>query len=464
MSHDLRSDLKATRRVAAEHGRAGTIGLQRIALGPDALDHLPAAVSRVARSERLVILEDATPMTVDNADLKERSAELLAAVGTPHRVVLGPPDGALHADADVIAVAAAAAGDAGCLVAVGSGTLTDVAKEASRISGVPLVAVQTAASVNGYADGMAVILKDGVKRTVPSAWPVELLVDTRVLADAPEALTRSGFAEMMAMCTAPADWRLAAGVGLDPRYDPKVIDLFRSRGDELLTAASQVGARRPEALQLLGLLLTQSGLAMGAVGRTAPLSGTEHLISHLLDMSAVAAGGRAGLHGAQVGVAAVIAACLWERVLDRLDPARLLDSPPPADLAEELVEKAFAGIDPGGAMARECSRDFQSKLTSWAALDRARVAAEWSSLRSELKEMVRSPEMIAAALTEAGAPTRFSQLEPSVDAERARWAVSSCHLMRDRFTVVDLAFLTGGWTEEDVDAVLERAEGVGAGL
>ena len=464
MSSELRTELAAAGRIAAHHGHEGSIGLSRILIGDDSLGQLPAAVARVTGRGEIVILEDATPMLIAGKDLKSHAAAVLARVGAARRVVLGPPDGALHADADAIATAAEAAKGAGCLVSVGSGTLTDVAKEASHRSGVPLVAVQTAASVNGYADGMAVVLKDGVKRTVPSARPIELLVDTRVLVDAPPTLTRSGFAEMMAMFTAPADWRLAAAVGLDPRYDPDVIDLFRARGDELLVSAAAVGAGDPEALELLALLLTQSGLAMGAVARTAPLSGTEHLISHLLDMAAVAGGGNAGLHGAQVGVSAVIASCVWERVLDRIVPADLDTAPPSPQVAEELVEKAFAGIDPGGVMARECWSDYQRKLAAWTEVDRAALGAEWSSLRDELGGMVRSPELIVAALTEAGAATRFSLLDPPVDVELARWAVASCHLMRDRFSVVDLAFFTGNWTADDVDAVLERANGLGAGL
>jgi glycerol-1-phosphate dehydrogenase [NAD(P)+] len=279
MSNELRTDLEAAGRIAADHGREGSIGLNRILIGDDSLDQLPAAVARVTGPGEIVILEDATPMLIGGEDLKSRAAAMLARVGATRRVVLGPPDGALHADASAIAAASEAADGAGCLVSVGSGTLTDVAKEASHRSGVPLVAVQTAASVNGYADGMAVVLKDGVKRTVPSAWPTELLVDTRVLVDAPQTMTRSGFAEMMAMFTAPADWMLAAAVGLDPRYDRDVIGLFRSRGDELLAAAAAVGRGDPDALELLALLLTQSGLAMGAVARTAPLSGTEHVIA-----------------------------------------------------------------------------------------------------------------------------------------------------------------------------------------
>jgi glycerol-1-phosphate dehydrogenase [NAD(P)+] len=205
-------------------------------------------------------------------------------------------------------------------------------------------------------------------------------------------------------------------------------------------------------------------MAMGAVGRTAPLSGTEHVISHLLDMSAGASGEPPGLHGAQVGVAAVIAACVWERMLDRVTPADFETPAPDPDVAQEMVEKAFAPVDPSGAMARECWADVEKKLASWDAVDRRSAAKTWETLAPRLAAAVRDPAVIVAALDAAGSATRFSRLDPQVDAERARWAVASAPLMRNRFTVVDLALLTGCWGEEDIDAVLDRAASVGAGL
>jgi glycerol-1-phosphate dehydrogenase [NAD(P)+] len=45
--------------------------------------------------------------------------------------------------------------------------------------------------------------------------------------------------------------------------------------------------------------------ALGVAGSTAPYSGTEHLVSHLLDMSAVQLDRPFAFHGAQVGVATV---------------------------------------------------------------------------------------------------------------------------------------------------------------
>ena len=39
------------------------------------------------------------------------------------------------------------------------------------------------------------------------------------------------------MFTAPADWRLAAAFGMDPTWDPRVVELFTDGADALLEAA-----------------------------------------------------------------------------------------------------------------------------------------------------------------------------------------------------------------------------------
>lgn len=457
LAAQLSADLAAAGRLAARRG--GIVGLTSLGGGPAALDYLPQTVKHVAGQGEIVVLEDARPMRRGAQDLKQLVADMLATVGTVTRVVLGSPDGAMHADAATLEAAAAAAAGAGCLVTVGSGTLTDIGKEAARATAAPLVAVQTAASVNGYADDMAVILRDGVKRTVPSVWPVALFIDTAVLAAAPIALTRSGFAEMLAMFTAPVDWRLAAAVGHDEHFDPDAVALFRPRGQALLESAARLGGGDEAAIELLARLLTASGLAMGVSGRTAPLSGLEHLISHLLDMSAAADRRPVGLHGAQVGVASLVSACLWERVLASLDPADLLRDAPEPDQMRRQVDAAFAELDSDGRLADECWADYHRKLARWATNreHRAGLAASWDAVRDELAALVGDPVAMAGALHAVGAPAHFDQLDPAIDPARARWAVASSHLMRDRFTIVDLAFFTGRWTDEDVDAVLRRA-------
>lgn len=444
-----------------------TIDLETLVVGPGAVFRVTETATSLFRGGHIAMLEDATPMLRGDIDLKELVAGLLAPVARLVRTVLGPDDGRLHADADAVAAATEAASKAGLIVTVGSGTISDVGKEASRLSGVPLICVQTAASVNGYADDLAVLLKDGVKRTSPSVWPRALIIDSTVLGDAPAQMTRSGLAEMMAMFTAPADWKLAQLLGYDDSFDAGVVDLFRKDDSRLIEAAPAIGAGEHGGLEVLAAALTASGLAMGVAHRTAPLSGTEHLISHLLDMSAKTDGRPVGLHGAQVGVSSLVAACLWERLLrpEAIENVAAFELASDADIQAAIAD-AFDPLDGSGRMAAECWSDVSRKLGIWRHLaeDRQDLAERLTRGAGDLLRLVGDPEQMSHALAQAGAPRRYSELAPAISPERVRWALRSSPLMRNRFTAVDLAFFSGSWNETDIEAVLERAAELGGGV
>ena len=382
-------DLDQIRRDLAAQG---DLGLGQVISGPGALGQLADLVARLRRpGGDVVVLAAATPITAGGRDLRAIVEEALGASAAVDWAVLGT-DGLVHADEPTVAAAAAAAAGAGCVITVGSGTVTDIGKAAAP-GATPLIAVQTATSVNGYADPFSVLLRRGVKRTTPSRWPDALIIDPGVLADAPPELNRAGAGDMMAMFTATADWYLASAVrgetqdtGApdgdrpgDPPYHPAVADLVRSRGPRLLDLAAGLGTGPDaDALAELAGLLTLSGIAMGVAGSTAPASGMEHAVSHLLEMAATAQGrpGGAGLggatppdpprnlHGTQVGVAAVVAARTWARVLARIEDGGLDREPtlPDPDAVRDLLVKEFASVDPSGAMAAECFADYARKL------------------------------------------------------------------------------------------------------
>ena len=81
------------------------------------------------------------------------------------------------------------------------------------------MAVQTATSVNGYADSFSVLLHRGVKRTTPARWPDTLLIDAAILRAAPPELNLAGVGDLMAMFTATADWYLASAMTDDSGHD-----------------------------------------------------------------------------------------------------------------------------------------------------------------------------------------------------------------------------------------------------
>ena len=463
------TDLAAVR-AAVGLGEPATrlhdIGLKRIVIGPDALDELPAIV-RSLRSASIALVVDHEPMVRAAEDLKGLVAARLEPIAKVRVVRLGRPGVELHADAAAIAATVAGARGADCLVAVGSGTICDVVKEASRELDIPDVTIQTANSVNAFSDDMAVLLINGVKRTVPSRWPTALIADLTVLADAPAALNRAGVGELAAMFTAPADWRLAAAFGMDPTWDPRVVGLFTDGADALLEAAPLATSRDSGALRTLAEVMTLSGLALGIAGKTSPISGTEHTVSHLLDMSAAREGARTGLHGAQVGVAALAVAVAWQLTLETLDPATLIDRPTPSH--ERMLARtaaAFGDLDPTGSMAKECWAQYRLKLERWEAHrpDLPAIVERWSELRADLGSLLGAPERIATALGSAGAPAVFEALDPAVSRENAAWALYNGHLIRDRFTLADLGWFAGIWTPDLVRSAIERAAAIAAGV
>ncbi len=215
-------------------------------------------------------------------------------------------------------------------------------------------------------------------------------------------------------------------------------------------------------------MLTLSGFTLGIAGKTAPLSGTEHLVSHLIDMSAEQHGLPVAFHGAQVAVAALSVAAAWEIFLEEFDPSTVDPGLlfPDAAVLEPLVRRAFAEIDPSGAVGAECWNDYEKKLATWHAA-RPRVEGflgGWTKHRTKLKGMVLPPEELGEALREAGAPARFGELDPPVPPETVRWALKNCHLMRNRFTLADLLFYAGRWDDAFVERILGRARSAGGGV
>lgn len=470
------ADLDGLRNILSDvdpEGHLAEIGMSRVEIGADAVQLIPGVVSDFigdGRGAKVLLVVDSTPKQrggQDHADLVE---SLLSGHLAVERVVLRADSSEeLHADDETLEEAEAAVTGADCVVVAGSGTISDVCKVATaRAGGMPLIVVQTAASVNGYADDVSVLLKNGVKRTTPSRWPDALISDLRTLVDAPHAMNASGYGDAIAMYTGPADWCLASLMGLDDSYHPGAIEMVLDYGPFLIENAAAIRRRELEAMGQLVRVLTLGGMAAGVTGTTACLSGTEHMVSHLLDMNAGKRDLQIGFHGAQVGVASVVVAAAWEILFEELDPSKVdVDACfPEPDSMEPVVHEAFKELDPSGGIADECWSDYTEKLTRWVE-HRENFESflhEWPYHQERLAEMVVSPERLAGALSEVVAPVHFSELDPPVSSGTARWAIRNCLFMRNRFTVADLLFFLGWWDEAFIERLLDRARTAGGGL
>ena len=226
-------ELRSLLRTAPEAAALQPIGLREVVCGEGALQKLGEVVRRagVAEGSRVTVLSDTTPKKYGNDDLSDAVLEILGPYYQVNVEFISPTSSKAMVLADEVTVANAVRqvrdGAPSGLVSVGSGTLTDIAKVVAGELSLTHVAVQSAASVNGFADDQSVLLINGAKRTTPSRWPDALVIDPLVIAHAPIAMTRSGLGDQLSMFTAAADWYLADAVGFDTSYSPTLVAMMR---------------------------------------------------------------------------------------------------------------------------------------------------------------------------------------------------------------------------------------------
>lgn len=431
------------------------VEIDEILIDPDALLKLPAVLRRanVARTRPVLLVVDETPMSRERDDLKELVQALLRHTGHPVETLRlrGDRYGLVHADFDQVERVLQAITPNMALVALGSGTLTDIVKHAAHLydqehgGRIVYICCPTANSVTAFASNMAVLLKDGVKRTTPSRYPTAIISDLRTLASAPTAMTLAGLGDCCARFVAYGDWYLASALGLVDFYSEVPLALLTNLDSILLASAATIGQRSLEGEAVVARALLLAGIAQSVVNMSAPVSGTEHVISHVLDMIADHYGHGLALHGAQVGVATLTAAHLYRQFLDAFDPRAVnFDACYPADAPLQThIQRAFAPVDQSGAMARECWHDYSQKLALWRH-NRPRFAqfcADWQTIhRPKLASLVCSPQTVRAILEQAGAPLAPEQLEPPISQEEYDFAVRNGHFIRTRFVLSDLLY------------------------
>ncbi len=330
--------------------------------------------------------------------------------------------------------------DADFFVAIGSGTLCDLAKYAGDKLRRPVLLFATAASMNGYTSSIVAMKVRGLKRTSPVTPAIGVFADPEVVAMAPAKMAAAGVGDFLSKNSSSSDWYTAHFLRGE-YFCRRPGDFFEGTQERLLEAAPRVAQRDPEAVAVVLEALMLAGFSMVVAGSSAPASGGEHLISHYLDMKHATKKTPNDLHGAQVGVGTVYTLGLWEKVL-ALEPAKmdveaLLDQQPSEEQIERWIEEDW------GAVAPEVLSQWRQK-----ALDRDKMRIEIEKFRKGLPELQAAlekellpAETVARAIREAGGAAEPEGLLAPL--EEYRNALRFARFLRNRFTILDLAAEVG---------------------
>ncbi len=424
-----------------------------VRIGASVLDGaISTSLERFVEAEP-IILSDGAPYSTPAGPVVDRLAGRL---GCP---VIQLGTGTVRADEKTVERAVTEVGEHRLLISVGSGTLTDIAKVTAQRTGSRHVAVQTACSINGFIADRSVLVIAGAKRTVQSRWPDVLVADTDILAAAPWQLNLAGVGDLSTVPNAVAEWQLAARLGHGPPYAPATVDDVLAANAVLPALAEAARDAEPKGLADLARLLAASGLSMGIAGSTAPASGTEHAVSHLLEMERSRQGRPAAAHGMQVTVATRLAVRVWELVDSTIRSAPIQIRVPEEVAGREAVVRAFSEFDE--QTVDECWTAYSAKR-NWLLAHQSAVEAlvsEWDAFAGSLT--LPSPGQFDEISHASGLPMRADDLGVDYDDDLLFWALRSSHVLRERMSIVDLADLLGVWSDDTARSIVADAEKAG---
>jgi glycerol-1-phosphate dehydrogenase [NAD(P)+] len=184
---------------------------------------------------------------------------------------------------------------------------------------------------------------------------------------------------------------------------------------------------------------------------TTPMSGYEHVMSHILDLLAEAAHRPLAQHGSQVALTTLLGAEAYQRFIGKFDSGKVnVDACyPDAAAMSARIRQTFLQVDPSGKAGDECWADYRLKLDAWQG-QRPRFRAflkNWPEIKPIVAAWTRKPGDLLEILDATKGPTTFTALTPPTSEEQAKFAFLSAPLMRKRLTLGDL-FIFMNWDRE----------------
>jgi glycerol-1-phosphate dehydrogenase [NAD(P)+] len=408
-------------------------------LGPDAVSEIVAWADASGPASYQLVADDHTWRA-----LGERVYQALHERGYAAQAVLLQPGsaGEVLPDEEQIARllwhAASPEKERPVYLAVGSGTITDLTRFVSHRTGCPFLSLPTAASVDAYASRNAPLILRRLKQTAQCHTALAILADLPTLSQAPHRMTASGFGDLLGKYTCLADWELA-GLLWDEPYRADIAKDNRALLPELAANAGAIGRDEPQAIEGLFQGLLVSGHAMVRMGNSRPASGAEHHLAHYWESLRLRQGQVPLLHGASVGVGAVLIAEAYAqlRTLTQDDVRAALERTPVPTPDEQRAEIVAAYQDTYDLVYASHASFLDPDR--WRRL-RQRLATGWDRVLAIMAQ-VPEPAWLADRLRRAGAPATPEEL--GLSSQEVQAGLRAAHYIRDRFTVRKLQIALG---------------------
>ncbi|MDF2880286.1 MAG: sn-glycerol-phosphate dehydrogenase [Clostridiaceae bacterium] len=325
------------------------------------------------------------------------------------------------------------------IIAIGSGTLNDLAKYVSYQLGIPSMVVATAPSMDGFASTGAALIIGNLKLTYKTDCPKAIIGDLSILKSAPMEMILAGFGDIIGKYSALNDWRLSQLINKEylcevsyKMVENSLIKCFEN--------TEGIKKRDEDAIKDLMEALVLTGITMSFVGNSRPASGSEHHLAHYWEMMLLFQGRKAILHGTKVGITTVITMKLRELMAksainfeEAVFKAKNFDEDLWKKSVEELYKDAANGII---AISEKEQRNSIVKK-----LERINFIRDNIDSILEIIRDVPSAERIEEILKTVGTPYIPAQVD--IDEKTLIDSIKMAKEVRTRYTILNLLYDIG---------------------
>ena len=317
------------------------------------------------------------------------------------------------------------------LVAIGGGTIHDLTRYAATEYDIPFVSIPTAASVDGYAANVAALTWDGLKRTVAGVSPRWILADTDIFSAAPSRLTASGVSDFLGKYISILDWKIAHLVTGEYICE-EVCDLLEKALRDVSRVLEDIRFGDKDAIEKLTYALLLSGLCMQMVESPRPVSGAEHMVSHLWDLNVLNEKTNA-LHGEQVGLGLLIVTDYYKKLGYAIRHKKVtVKSETAKGLEMSLLEHTFGKK---GLLEGILTENTPNPLEN---IDLEELEEQLPEIEDLIDDLPDADDMYAK-LHDAGCVHEISNL--GIDKEKVELTLQSSPYVRNRLTLLRLSKL-----------------------
>ncbi|HPO12948.1 MAG TPA: iron-containing alcohol dehydrogenase [Candidatus Hydrogenedentes bacterium] len=165
------------------------------------------------------------------------------------------------------------------VVGIGGGSCCDTAKYLAWKRGCRMILVPTIVSVDAPLTNMIAVRVDKKVQYIGDIFPEEIIIDYRLIQEAPKELNRAGACDIASIHTALFDWKLAHENTGEP-YFPGVAREALACLEELDRNASEIHDVTSKGIDTIVDLFRREVEFCARIGASRPEEGAEHIVAY----------------------------------------------------------------------------------------------------------------------------------------------------------------------------------------